>query len=264
MDTSGFRVGVQLRPQHTTMARMRDAWQRIEELEVAGRQVTSLWTWDHFFPLSGDPSGAHFEGWTTVAAMAATTGRASVGLLVTGNGYRYPDLLADMARTLDHVSGGRAVLGLGAGWFERDYDEYGYDFGTAPDRLRLLADALPRIERRLAALTPPPLQSPLPLMIGGSGERVTLRLVARHATMWNGLGSPEVYRHKNGVLDDWCERLGRDPAAIERTAWFDPAEHPPSIALDYVAAGATHVIVGLAAPFDDSVVRELLSLAGGH
>ncbi len=261
--TSRFRVGIQFHPQHTSMADLRAAWTAAEQLDVAGARVDSLWLWDHFFPLYGEPDGEHYEGWTTLAAMAATTSRAQVGLLVTCNSYRNPDLLADMARTVDHVAGGRAVLGIGSGWFERDYTEYGYEFGTAIGRLRQLESDLPRIAARLGALNPPPVQSPLPLMIGASGERVALRIVAEHATMWNGLGAPDVFAQKNQVLDQHCADLGRDPAEIERVAWFNAAEADPSVAERYLEAGATHVIVGLGAPFDlDPVVRTLELAAG--
>ncbi len=256
-----FRVGVQFHPQHTSMAQLRSAWQAAEALDVGGAQVASLWAWDHFFPLYGEPDGEHYEGWTLLAAMAATTTRADVGLLVTCNSYRNPDLLADMARTVDHVSGGRAVLGIGSGWFERDYDEYGYEFGTAIGRLRQLEADLPRIEARLAALNPPPVRSPLPLMIGASGEKVALRIVARHATMWNGLGSPDEFGRKSQILDQHCADLGRDPGQIERVAWFNAAEADPSVALSYAAAGASHVIVGLGAPFDLDPVAQTLEFS---
>ena len=140
-----------------------------------------------------------------------------------------------MARTVDHLAGGRLYLGIGSGWFERDYDEYGYEFGTAVGRLRALGDALPRIKARLGKLTPPPVGS-LPILIGGGGEKVTLRLVAEHADAWNTFGPPETYAHKNAVLDSWCEELGRDPGEIERTVGIGANEVDDVEA--YLEAGA--------------------------
>jgi probable F420-dependent oxidoreductase len=232
-----FRVGVSFHPQHTTVARLREAWRTADAMGV-----DSIWTWDHFFPLYGDKDGPHFEGYTLLSAIACDTERARFGAMVTCNSYRNPELLADMARTLDHISGGRFVLGIGAGWFERDYDEYGYGFGTKRSRLQDLEDALPRIEARLRRLDPPPVQDPLPILIGGGGEKVTLRLVAEHAHAWNGFGPPEQYAHKNGVLNDWCERVGRDPSEIERTVLIDDDEIERVDA--FLEAGATHLIVG--------------------
>jgi probable F420-dependent oxidoreductase len=251
-----FKVGAQFHPQHTTMDVLRAGWREADALGV-----DSIWTWDHFYPLYGEADGAHFEGWSMLAAMACDTERAEFGMLVTCNSYRNPELLADIARTIDHLSHGRLILGIGSGWFERDYDEYGYEFGTAIGRLQALEASLPRIESRLAKLDPPPVRSPMPLLIGGSGEKVTLRLVAQHASMWNSFGPPETYAKKNAVLDEWCERIGRDPKQIERTVLIEGADDVKN-ADAYLEAGAEHLIVGLGttgeAPFDLAPVRALL------
>ncbi len=231
------------------MASLRAAWRAADEMKV-----DSIWLWDHFYPLYGDPDASHFEAYTLLAAMAADTSHARLGALVTCNSYRNPQLLADMARTIDHISEGRFTLGIGSGWFERDYTEYGYDFGTAPSRLAVLGEALPVIKQRLAQLNPGPMGS-LPILIGGGGEKVTLRLVAQYADGWNSFGPPEVFAAKSRVLDAWCDRLGRDPKQIERTVAVRPDEIDTAQA--FVEAGATHLIVMTGDPFALDAVGKL-------
>ncbi len=204
-----IRIGVQLQPQHAEYAEIRDAVARAEELDV-----DIVFNWDHFYPLYGEPEGKHFECWTMLGAWAQQTTRVQLGALVTCNSYRNPELLADMARTVDHISGGRLILGIGSGWFEKDYDEYGYPFGTAGSRLDDLAEALPRIERRLGRLNPAPTRD-IPILIGGGGEKKTLRLVARHADVWHTFAQGEELAHKLEVLRGHCEAEQRPMSAID-------------------------------------------------
>ena len=250
------KIGVSLLPEHTSVSALRAAWRAADAIGV-----DSLWIWDHFFAVTGDPDGSSFECWTLVAAMAADTTTATVGSLVSACGYRNPDLLADMVRTVDHVSGGRAVLGLGAGWFERDYLEYGYEFGTARARLADLEAALVRVRARLPALHPPPVGR-VPILVGGAGERVTLRLVAEHADAWNFIGTLDEFRAKCGVLDDWARRVGRDPRAIERSVSVFAEEDALPVA-SYAAAGVDHVIRSVRDPFDLEDVADLLAQRDG-
>jgi probable F420-dependent oxidoreductase len=248
-----FEVGVQLHPQATTVDAMRGAWRAADELGV-----DSIWIWDHFYPLYGEPDAEHFEAYTLLAALAAETNNARIGALVTCNSYRNPNLLADMARTIDHISHGRFILGIGSGWFERDYTEYGYEFGTAPERLRRLAESLPVIMDRLGRLNPPPIGD-VPILIGGSGEKVTLRLVAKFADGWNSFGPPERFAEKNRVLNEWCARLDRNPRQIERTVGINGNEIENWEA--YLDAGATHLIVMTGPPYDLDPVHRLVDIA---
>jgi probable F420-dependent oxidoreductase len=248
------RVGVQVQPQHASFEAMRRAWREAEEIGV-----DTIFTWDHFYPLYGEADGRHFEALTTLASMAEVTEQAQIGALVICNSYRNPELLADAHRTIDHISGGRVILGIGAGWFQRDYDEYGYEFGTVGDRLRALGAALPRIKARLAKLNPPPI-GPMPILIGGGGEKVTLRLVAEHGDMWHSFGDLDTYRHKAEVLAQHCAKLGRDPSEIEHT-WGGVPAGMHDVAEGLYAAGVSQLIVGLGGDgkgYDLAPLRELL------
>jgi probable F420-dependent oxidoreductase len=238
---NAIRIAAQIQPQHADYRQIRDAVSRAEE---AGVDV--VFTWDHFFPLRGDLNGKHFECWTMLAAWAEQTSRVEIGPLVSCNSYRNPDLLADMARTVDHISGGRLILGIGAGWHERDYREYGYEFGTPGSRLADLAAALPRIKARWAALNPPPLRQ-IPVLVGGGGERKTLRITAQHADVWHGFGDVERIRHKCVVLDRWCGEVGRKPAEIARSTEVDRWA-PEDVGDRYVDVGVSLFTVRVPGP----------------
>ncbi|MCK6068480.1 LLM class F420-dependent oxidoreductase [Microbacterium sp. dk485] len=260
------RIGAQVKPQHAEYDDIRRALAAAEETGV-----DVVFNWDHFFPLSGDPDGAHFEAWTMLAAWAESTERADLGVLVSSNSYRNPRLLADMARTVDHISdrgaGGRLILGIGAGWAERDHVEYGYAFGTPGDRLRMLEAGLAAIRDRWGKLNLAPTRQ-IPVLIGGGGEKVTLRIAARHADVWHGFGDAGTIAHKHAVLDGWCHQIGRDPADIERSAGVSPK--PGRFAEDvddYCAnaealftVGTRLITVGLEAPrWDLGPLRDLVA-----
>ena len=247
-----IRIGVQLRQQHTTYQSYADTVRRAEDLGV-----DTIWNWDHFFPLTGDPQGSNFEGWTLLTAIATLTRRAGIGCLVTCNSYRNPTLLADMAKTVDHISNGRLILGIGAGWFERDYQEYGYEFGTAGSRLASLEKGLGIIKHHWEVCAPRPVRNPIPILLGGGGEKVTLRLVAQYANISNTFGDPPTFAHKMQVLNNWCARVGRNPDEIERSLSL-----PRSVSISqldaYLQAGATHIIVEVDTPWNFDFVQTLL------
>ena len=250
---SKIRIGVQLHPQHSTYAAFAEA---VKQADALG--VDTIFHWDHFYPLYGSPDGLHFEAWTLLTAMATLTTRAEVGCLVTCNSYRNPNLLADMARTVDHISSGRLILGIGAGWFQRDYDEYGYPFGTPASRLKALGENLPVILSRFEKLTPPPTRK-IPILIGGEGEKVTLRLTAQYGDIWNAFGPVEKWKHKNEVLNDWCAKVGRNPNEIERSVAGIEASDIPDNLNAFLEAGCTHFIHGMGAPWDFSTLEKLLA-----
>ncbi len=217
MTTPGIRpvrIAVQIAPQHAPYERIRDAAAELEDMGV-----DIIFNWDHFFPLSGDPEGLHFESWTMLAALAEQTSRVEIGALVNCNSYRNPSLQADMARTIDHISAkgtgvGRFIFGTGSGWFERDYTEYGYEFGTVGGRLDALARDLPIIRERWGVLNPAPTRH-IPIMIGGGGEKKTLRMVAEHAEIWHSFSDAPTLERKLGILADHGAAVGRDTSEVE-------------------------------------------------
>ncbi len=215
------------------------------EFEASARRVDelgydSLWTWDHLYAIFGDPYQPIFEGWTALGAWAKATSRVRLGLLVGANTFRNPGLVAKQAATLDHISDGRAILGIGGAWFELEHRAHGIEFGASPgERLTWLDEAVGAMRSALDGkpVTSPadgrytfddlrqqplPLQDHMPIMIGGSGERKTLRTVAKYADEWNAMGSVEKLRHKNEVLRRHCGEVGRDESEILRTAGCKP------------------------------------------
>jgi alkanesulfonate monooxygenase SsuD/methylene tetrahydromethanopterin reductase-like flavin-dependent oxidoreductase (luciferase family) len=296
-----LRIGANFWNQYTTWDALLESGLRAERLGY-----DTLWTWDHLYPIVGDSRGENYEGWLTITAWAARTERIRIGLLVGANPYREPTLVAKMATTLDHISHGRAILGIGGAWNDEEAEAFGFEFGSGmPERLRWLGEALPIMRGMLdgreptapgpryrGARTrniPAPVQPRLPILIGGMGERVTLRLVARYADMNNmGGGDVERIRALDRVLVAHCEAVGRDPDEIERTAsvgtifirddraeakrvglrsfnqnraepWYPPYGPPEQIADElapYLELGYRHLIANFPAPYDEeSVVR---------
>jgi F420-dependent oxidoreductase-like protein len=241
-----IRFGLQTGQQLVEWSTLLDLWQRADDWGY-----DSLWAFDHFYPIFVDPKGPCLEGWTLVAALAQATMRARVGHLVTGNTYRNPCVLAKMAATVDHVSGGRLNLGVGAGWFELEHTAYGIDFKTVPQRLEALEEALQIVKGLFtketttlhgrhyrvteATCLPAPLQRPHPpIMIGGTGRKVLLRLVAQYADMWNASGTAEDMAELIGVIERHGEKVGRDTAAIEKTVMIPLCYRAPKDREEFV------------------------------
>ena len=270
----------------------------------------TLWTWDHLYPIVGDSHGPIFEGWLTITAWAMATSRIRIGLMVGANTFREPTLTAKMATTLDHLSAGRAILGIGAAWFEEEHLDFGIPFGDGfPERLRWLGEALPlmrgmldgteptasgpRYRARHVRNDPAPVQEHLPILIGGGGEKVTLKLVAKYGDMNNVGGGIENVRRKEAILLEHCAAVGRDPAEIERTTgigtvfirddraeaerlfraafernriaepWKDqPVGTPEDVAemlAPYLELGYRHFIAGIPATYDEESMTRLIT-----
>jgi alkanesulfonate monooxygenase SsuD/methylene tetrahydromethanopterin reductase-like flavin-dependent oxidoreductase (luciferase family) len=225
-----LKCGILLWSQGATWPEMLDAAQRVDRLGY-----DHLWTWDHLYAIFGDPYQPIFEGWALLHAWAVATERTRLGLLVGANTFRNPGLVAKQAATLDHVSNGRAILGLGGAWFDLEHQAHGIEFGASVgQRLDWMDEAVAACRTILdgGEVTsepgghynfqelrhqPAPVQSHLPIMIGGSGEKKTLRTIAKYGDMWNGMGSVEKMAHKIEVLKGHCADVGRDPSEIEFT-----------------------------------------------
>ena len=242
MTDTGVKLGANCWGQYTDWPALREAGIRADTLGF-----DSLWTWDHLYPIVGDHEGPIFEGHLTLAAWAEATERATVGLMVGANTFRNPAVVAKMVTTLDHISGGRAVLGVGGAWFETEHRGLGIEFGSSPgERLRWLDEAVQILrgmlhgerpsgsryyQAREALNLPLPLQEHLPILVGGGGERKTLRIVAKYADACNFGGGFENVKHKDEILRRHCTEVGRDESEIERTVGMgvcvirdDPAE----------------------------------------
>ncbi len=230
-----LNLGVLLWSQGATWQEQLDAARSVDRLGY-----DHLWTWDHVYAIFGDPYQPIFEGYATLAAWAKVTTRARLGLLVGANTFRNPGLVAKLLTTIDHASDGRAICGLGGAWFELEHTAHGIDFGSGfGERLDWMDESVAALRSLLDGeevtsepggryqfdalrLLPAPVQSHMPIMIGGSGEKKTLRTVAKYADQWNAMGSIEKLRHKDAVLREHCEAVGRDQALIERTVGCKP------------------------------------------
>jgi alkanesulfonate monooxygenase SsuD/methylene tetrahydromethanopterin reductase-like flavin-dependent oxidoreductase (luciferase family) len=294
-----LKIGVALWSQATTWPGMAAAARQLDDLGY-----DHVWTWDHVYAPTGDPYQPVFEGWTIVSALAAITEHVQLGLFVGANTFRNPAVLAKSAATLDHVSSGRAILGLGAAWFELEHVAHGLEFGRSPgERIGWLDEAAAAIRALLDGETvtsadghyqfrdlrqsPRPIRPRVPIMIGGAGEQKTLRVIARHADMWNLGGTPDELRRKDQILREHCEAVGRDQSQIERTiackmiirddpaearavyrsqliantaplerldsptAWLGPPEVIASQVESFLAIGFGTVIIEAPAPYDE-------------
>ena len=297
-----IRIGAAFWIQRTNWPSLRDA---VLAAERAG--ADSLWVDDHLLCDEGDPTDGKLEGWATLAALAEATSNARLGLLVAANTFRNPGLTAKLATTVDHISGGRSILGLGAGWFELEHEAFGVDFGSGfGERLDRLDEAVGVIRRLLngervtqsgrfytlndALCEPRPIQARLPILIGGSGPRKTLPMVARHADLWNAYGTPATLAASDEILREACAAVGRDESTIERTftmnvvardsaadagvvwqsylaghkpdAWesrvaLGPPKEIAAALADYAAVGFRHPIFVFRSPWDLETIERL-------
>ncbi|MFL5691384.1 MAG: LLM class F420-dependent oxidoreductase [Ktedonobacteraceae bacterium] len=271
-----LRFGIKTAQQNTSYEDILRVWLEADSIP----SIEHAWAFDHFIPLGPDPTGSQLEGWTLLGALAARTERVRVGLMVTGNTYRHPAVLAKIGATVDVISHGRLDFGIGAGWNELESNMYGIPLYAPGERIRRLDEACEVIERlwtetvanfdgryyqlKDARCEPKPVQKPYPpFVIGGSGEQLTLRVVAKHANIWNFVGgSVDTFRHKIEVLEGHCAAVGRDPSTIEhsiqeRVNYANLAETIANIK-PYIEASATHIILNLTAPYPENIVHRLV------
>ena len=269
-----MRLSFKSRPQHSEWQPIVDFWKEGDRIEL----YDAGWTFDHLDPIFSDGPGPVFEGWTMLAALSGIVHRIRLGVLVTGNTYRHPAVLANMAATLDVISGGRLEIGLGTGWVEAEHEAYNISLPSWTERFDRLEETCEILDALLtqestdlegpfhtlrgARAEPKPIQKPRPpIVIGGTGEKRTLRIAARWADQWNlPVGKPDVLRHKVEVLHGHCSDIGRDPNEIEVSvkmkAGGDPGKFA-DLASEYRDAGAQHVIAMFEAPFDPASLGAL-------
>lgn len=267
--------GIKTSPQHVTYEQMLKVWQEAEDIP----SIEHAWLFDHFAPIQGDVAGPCLEGWTVLAAFAAMTKRLRLGLMVTGNTYRHPAVLAKIATTVDVISNGRLDLGIGAGWNVYEHESMGIPLFQPGERIRRLDEACEIIKLLFtqpsvdfngryyqlaeARSEPKPVQRPYPpIVIGGGGEQLTLKVVAKHADIWNYVGnSVEEFNHKVSVLRQHCETVGRNPDDIELSLQYRLKPDDIPAAVDdikrFLDAGATHFVLVLPAPYPDGIATRV-------
>ncbi len=270
-----LRFGIKTSQQFTDYESILRVWLEADNIP----SIEHAWAFDHFIPLGPDPTGPQLEGWTLLGALAARTERLRIGLMVTGNTYRHPAILANIATTVDVISNGRLDFGIGAGWNEMEHTMYGIPLYTTGERIRRLGEACEVIKLlwtetvanfdgkyyhlKDARCEPKPVQKPYPpFVIGGSGEQLTLRIVAKYASIWNFVGGDiATFHHKNAVLNEHCAAIGRDPKTIERSIQWPVNYNNMGEAIaemrPYIEAGATHIVLYLRAPYPEGVVQRL-------
>jgi len=276
-----LRFGIKTAPQNTTYEGMLRVWLEADSLPI----IEHAWLFDHFMPIMGDPTGPCLEGWTLLAAFAGQTKHVRVGVMVTGNTYGHPAVLTNLAATVGVISGGRLDFGIGAGWNELEHTAYGIPLYATGERIKRMGEAC-EVYRLMCTETAPdfngqyyqlkgarcepkPIQKPYPpIVIGGSGEQLTLRMVAKYADIWNFVGGPiELFRHKNEVLDRHCAAIGRDPSTIERSVQVladpDDLSVMRNMLQNFIAEGATHLIMNLRAPYPEGIVHRLVEEVAG-